>query len=103
MDTWNQGRRSTAATSSQNMSHYLCIAKQHKARKYALVLDAKYKATFVSSPALNILLVQQKGTKQVWNATLLETEKSDMLAGKIIKGQGVGQCLVRMCIIHGLF
>lgn len=41
-DTLNQGRGSTAAASSQKMNH-LCIAKQHKTRKYGSFLGTKEK------------------------------------------------------------
>lgn len=56
----------------------------------------KNKAAFVRSPAWKRLLVQHKGTEPAWNPTL-ESEKSVMLPGKIMKDQGLGQCLVRTC------
>lgn len=64
------------------------------------------KATFVSSPLLNILLGQRNGTKQVWNMPWLETARKSavrfgrcilVLTGKIIQDQSLCQCLVRMC------
>lgn len=64
------------------------------------------KATFVSSPLLNILLGQRKGTKQVWNMPWLETARKSAVrfghhilvsAGKIIQDPSLCQCLVRMC------